>query len=719
MRARQPDEQGFVDHDGVRVAYEVYGDGEPTVVLMPTWAILTSRMWKAQVPYLARRYRVVTFDPRGNGRSDRPLDPRAYADAAYVNDTLAVMDVAGVERAVLVGLCNGAKWAVQVADAAPERVQGIVSLAAGVPHLAPQLPTPEALAPKVDRRYWIEEYRGWVEAHSGPEYMTPEPHSSKVREDLIAWGLETTGEVLVATIDRPLVAPTPTTTAEAEALVRRLRCPLLAVAGTEDRCQSVDVSARLAELSGGRLVVLEGAGHSMFARDPVVVNLLIADFVDRVAGPSTATAGDRAPRRAPANGPVAAGGAWPRHWARALERPPRVLFLCSPIGLGHARRDLAIARELRAARPGVTVEWLTQDPVTRFLEAHGERVHPASRLLANESSHIEAEAHGHELNVFEAIRRMDEILVANFMVFHDLLAEEPFDLVIGDEAWDVDRFWFENPELKRTAFTWLTDFVGWLPMPEGGEREAALTADYNAEMIAHVERYPRIRDRAIYIGDPDDIVDVPFGPGLPPIRDWVGAHFEFAGYVAGFDPDDLGPREQVRARLGYGPDEQVCLVTVGGSGVGASLLRRVVAAFPIAKRLVPALRMVVVTGPRIDPRAFAPADGLEIHGYLADLELHLAACDGAVVQGGLSTTMELTALGRPFVYVPIRRHFEQNLHVRHRLERYGAGRRLDFEDATPEALAEAIAATVGQSTGYLSVARDGAARAARSIARPI
>jgi hypothetical protein len=88
--------------------------------------------------------------------------------------------------------------------------------------------------------------------------------------------------------------------------------------------------------------------------------------------------------------------------------------------------------------------------------------------------------------------------------------DRDYDLVIADEAWDVDHFLHENPELKRSAFAWFTDFVGWLPMPDGGDHEAFLTADYNAEMIEHIERYPRIRDRAIFVGDRDDIV-TPFG----------------------------------------------------------------------------------------------------------------------------------------------------------------------------------------------------------------
>ena len=105
-------------------------------------------------------------------------------------------------------------------------------------------------------------------------------------------------------------------------------------------------------------------------------------------------------------------------------------------------------------------------------------------------------------------------------------------------------------------------------MPDGGEREAFLTADYNAEMIEQIARYPRVRDRAIFVGEPDDIVPERFGPELPAIREWTEQHFSFAGYITGFDPAAFADREALRAELGYRPDERVCIVTVGGSGVG-------------------------------------------------------------------------------------------------------------------------------------------------------
>src|SRR5205823_3085148 len=239
-------------------------------------------------------------------------------------------------------------------------------------------------------------------------------------------------------------------------------------------------------------------------------------------------------------------------------------------------------------KPDLQIDWLAQDPVTRLLEGAGERIHPASEHLANESGHIESESAEHDLHCFQAWRRMDEILIANFMVFHDLVREDAYDLWIADEGWEIDYYLHENPKEKQAPYVWLTDFVGC---------------------------------------------------------------------------------SKLRAELGYAPDEKVCIVTVGGSGVGGHLLRRVIASFPEAKARVPELRMIVVAGPRIDPETLPSVDGLEVRAYVHDLYRHLAACDLAVVQGGLTTSMELTANKRPFLYFPLRHHFEQNFHVRHRLTR--------------------------------------------------
>ncbi|MEX0850986.1 MAG: alpha/beta fold hydrolase [Gaiellaceae bacterium] len=696
-RARYPDEEGFVERDGVRTFYEVYGSGEPSVVLLPTWSIVHSRLWKMQIPYLATHCRVVTFDGRGNGRSDRPEEAAAYSDDEFARDALAVMDATGTRSAALVSESAGAKWALLLAAEHPERVASVIFIASALP-LGPldpaladairfdqQLESYEGWA-KFNRHYWLEQHRDFLEFFFAQCFT--EPHSTKQIEDCIGWALETTPETLVATVE----APDRVRDADAvRELAAKIRCPTLVIHGTDDAVRPVAHARELARLTGGRLVELDGSGHVPEGRDPVKVNQLVRDFV---APPPPAT----------------------RRWPRGRARRKRALYVSSPIGLGHAQRDVAIADELRKLHPELEVDWLAQHPVTAVLEARGERVHPASASLANESGHMESESAEHDLHCFQAWRRMDEVLLSNFMVFLDLVREEQYDLWIGDEAWELDYYLHENPEQKTAAYVWLTDFVGWIPMPDGGEREVFLTADHNAEKLELIERFPRVRDRALFVGNLEDVTPEYFGPGLPYIPDWAKEHFSFPGYITGFDPAEFPDRELLRTELGYRNDERVCFVTVGGSGVGGDLLRRVIEAFPEAKERVPKLRMVVVAGPRIDPRRLPSHEGLEIRAYVHDLYRHLAACDLAVIQGGLTTAMELTANRRPFLYFPLRHHFEQQFHVRHRLERYRAGRCMDFAVATESDIAAAIAEEIGRDVDYRPVETDGAARAAALIA---
>lgn len=689
MRAAQPGREGRVESNGVPIAWQEYGDGDDaTVLFVPPWQIVHSRVFKMQIPYLSRHFRIVTYDPPGNGRSGRPLTGYDFDRAAA--DARAVMDATGTSRASIVCKSRSAWTGVILAAEDPDRVERLVLLA---PALEERRGDGAHFHARRDRyagwarynaHYWREHYAEFLQFFF--EETSPEPHSTKVVDDGIAWGLETTPEVLIATVDEagcrtPLAV-----------LLAAVRAPTLVIHGTADRIRPFAIAERVHEaIAGSRFVAFEEVGHMPGLRHPVRTNLLLRDFL----GPG--------PRR--------------QTWRRAMARPRRALFLSSPIGLGHALRDVAIARELRALHGDLEVHWLAQDPVTNVLQAHGETVHPASRLTASESGHFEAESGEHDLHAFYAWRDMDEILLANFMVLHDVLEAEPYDLVVGDEAWDADHYLHENPELKRTPFAWLTDFVGWVPVAGDADgREARLAADYNAEMVERVARFPRVRDAALFVGTPDDVVDLPLGPGLPRIREWTEAHFAFPGYILPFDPSALADRDALRARVGFHPDEPTVLVTVGGTGVGHHLLRKVVAAWPHARRLVPGLRMIVVCGPRIDPASLPPAPGLEYRRFVPDLQAHLAACDLAVVQGGLSTCMELTAARRPFLYFPLRRHFEQTVHVPHRLGRYGAGTRMDYHETTAEALAHAIADGLKQPVAYRDVETDGARRAAALIA---
>jgi pimeloyl-ACP methyl ester carboxylesterase/predicted glycosyltransferase len=708
MRAVEPDRTGVVDRDEVGIYYEVYENDGPTLLLIPPSPITHSRIFKGQIPFLSRHYRLVTMDGRGNGKSGRPTDPASHTRAENVADAVSVMDASDTAQAVVVAHCHANWWAVELAANQPDRVLGLVSIEPGVPYLGRSQPHwvqanerwEEVLE---DPQGWelsnrhaiVTRHRDWVEFFFASQLV--EPHSTRQWEDAVGWALESTGEVLVAGEEGPdRDAPT---NEEFEGLCRSLGVAVLVIHGDQDVCQHVDRGRAFAELTGGELLVMEGSGHLALARDPVKVNRTIKDFVDRTLEVPTMKKSQT--------------------WTRALDRHKKALYISSPIGLGHARRDLAIAQELKALQPDLEIEWLAQHPVTTVLERAGETIHPASRWLASESGHIASEASGHDLHCFQALRSMDEILLANFMIFQEVLEEGNHDLVLGDEAWDIDHFWHENPELKQGSHVWMTDFVGYLPMPDGGEREAYLTADYNAEMIEHIARFPRIRDRAIFVGNSDDIYPDVFGPNLPKIKDWTEDHFEFSGYITGFTPPSPDEAEAWRAEVGFGEDEKVCVVTVGGSGVGRDLLEKVIAAYPLAKEEMPELRMIAVAGPRIDPESLPTHPGLEVHGYVDRLYRHLSVCDLAVVQGGLTTTMELAAANRPFLYFPLRNHFEQNFHVRHRLDQYGAGRHMAYADTSVDDLATAIGNEIGRKVNYRPVETDGAARAARMIAELI
>ena len=681
----------------------MYGDGDETVFLMPTWSLIHSRHWKMQIPYVARHFRVLAMDGLGNGRSDRCRDPHRYRPVEFARDCLAVMDASGTPRAVMVCLSRGAQFLLELARLAPERVAGAAFIAPMFPytpshwsvllnpHVAWSFDKPGVYRwwGRMNAEHWRQDYSEFAEWFISR--CLPEPHSTKAIEDGVGWALDTDPETLIATARGESLGDRRTLRALAESI----DCPVSVIHGNRDRITPLRDGRALARLARGRLELVRSAGHFPHARKPVQVNLALRDFCED-------TFGRRRTRPDP-----------------TVYRPdgrPRALYISSPIGLGHAQRDVAIARELRCLHPDLQIDWLAQDPVTRVLEAEGEQIHPASRHLANESRHIESESAEHDLHCFQALRRMDEILAANFMLFHDVVRDQRYDLWIGDEAWELDYYLHENPSEKRAPFVWLTDFVGFLPMRDSSEHERFLTADYNADMVDHIAHHPEVRDRALFVGNPEDIVPERLGPQLPTIRDWTERHFDFTGYVTGFDPSDAAGRGNLRAQLGYGDDERVCIVTVGGSGVGADLLRRVIAAFPQARERVPTLRMIVVAGPRIDPASLPSHAGLEVVPYVHNLYRHLGACDLAVVQGGLTTAMELTAHKRPFLYFPLRHHFEQNFHVAHRLERYGAGRRMDFDDSPPAQIAAAIAEEIDREVAYRDVEADGAAKAAQRIA---
>ena len=277
--------EGFVVRDGLRIHYQVFGEGPRTILLLPTWSVVHSDIWAKQVPHLAQRFTVIAFDGRGNGRSDRPTNPAAYSDWEFAADALAVLDAVGVDDVAAVSMSGGAAAALILAAGSPDRIAVSIFIAPGL-SLTPPYPERAAAGAlfdmpqpsydgwlKFNRHYWYEDWRGFLEFFSAECFS--EPDSVEEIRHWVNMGLETSPEVILATVE----ADGPDADEERR-LLAALSTPVLAIHGSDDRVIPLARSEELARVTGGRLSVIEGSGHEPQYRHPDEVNSLLDSFLD-------------------------------------------------------------------------------------------------------------------------------------------------------------------------------------------------------------------------------------------------------------------------------------------------------------------------------------------------------------------------------------------------------------------------------------------------------
>lgn len=409
-------------------------------------------------------------------------------------------------------------------------------------------------------------------------------------------------------------------------------------------------------------------------------------------------------------------------------RPPRVLYVSGSIGMGHVSKDLAIAREVRRVRPDVEIVWLAGHPASQVLRGAGERLAPQAEGWIGASAIAERCTRGGQLNLVRYVYRSLPSWAVNTRLIMGAVDSCAIDVVVGNEAWEVDIPLVMHVLPLRTPFVMIFDFVGCDAMTDSlVDRVGAYGLNALWSLDAFV--YHGRRHSALFIGEPEDVPDAPLGWGLPNRRAHARAHYEFVGHAIGFQPEDYADRGAWRRKLGYG-DEPLVVCAVGGTSIGRDLLELCAAAWPYVRERLPGARLQLVCGPRLAPRGLRVTDGAQALGFVPRLYEHFACCDVAVVQCGASATTELAALRRPFIHFPVEGHFEQE-RVAARLRRYGLGRRLALKSTTPAALAAAILeeyeradagaggdAGAGASAGAV-LPTDGARRAAKHILRAL
>lgn len=395
---------------------------------------------------------------------------------------------------------------------------------------------------------------------------------------------------------------------------------------------------------------------------------------------------------------------------------PKLLYFSASIGLGHVVRDIAIAKELRKRIPGVEIDWIAANPASIVLKEAGERLHPDAAHLGNDSGAAERAASGkHRLELFRYCVSALGPWFKNIRAVRDLVRREQYDLLVADEAYELDLGLRWNLLRLGSPFAMIYDFVGYFPTSRH-PLDLALARFWNWEWSRLGRFYDGVSNVALFVGEPEDVPDRSLGYRLPNCRDLARGVCDFLGYVVRFDPEEYVDRTNVRAALGYG-SEPLVVCSIGGSAVGKDLLELCGRTYPLVRARIPDLRMVLVCGPRLDTAEVQVPPGVEVREYVPKLHEHFAACDLAIVQGGGSTTLELTALRRPFLYFPLEGHFEQEVHVAGRLRRSGAGTEVAFSATDPEALADLVLEKLESPHCPASIRVDGARRAADALAR--
>ncbi|MBC8473078.1 MAG: hypothetical protein H8D56_26765 [Planctomycetes bacterium] len=396
----------------------------------------------------------------------------------------------------------------------------------------------------------------------------------------------------------------------------------------------------------------------------------------------------------------------------------KILYVSGSIGLGHVTRDLAIARQLRRQCPEAELSWLACHPATLLLKEAGEKLLPEADIYANANIHAENIAKGFEMSTLKYALHESKVLKHNRKIYKKIFNREKYDLVISDEAYDLITALAMKFIRLEAPFVMIYDFLGMDSVTKNPFEKLLVNITNLIWTKWDHKLFSGSKNLALFAGEIEDIPDNKLAFLHLNRRDHAKEFYKFTGYVLPFDPTEYTDKTKIRTKLGYGP-EPLVVCSIGGTSIGKDLLELCGEAYKIIKQKVPDLHMVLICGPRLAADELKVPEEIEVKGYVPALYEHFAASDLAIVQGGGTTTIELTALNRPFLYFPLAMHCEQQIHVAGRLARHQAGIKMVYAHTTPEILADMVIGNLGKDVNYPPISVNGAEKAAQFISELI
>jgi len=391
-----------------------------------------------------------------------------------------------------------------------------------------------------------------------------------------------------------------------------------------------------------------------------------------------------------------------------------VLFVSWQGGLGHVTRDLAIVKKLHELNSEIHVHWLAHPIASKLIEDSGERLLPESRLSADYNEAGAQATVGFKLNLMNFVKFSDKMFRQNAeLFFREIAPKYDFDLIVGDESFEIVMAVSEVKAKLKCDMIMIEDFIA-MASVSSNPLEKLGVYRLNRHKVSDIPRSMNLRITHTFVGEPQDIPYKKIGFLLPNQRKFAKRYYEFLGYIIRFDPSEYVDKAKVRAKLGYGREPLIVCAT-GGTAAGMELLEKCGKAYILLRKEIPSLRMVCVCGELYGRKSPELPTGVELHSIIPNLYEHYAACDLAVVVGGMTTTIELTALRRPFIYFPLENQFDQQIYVAARLARLGAGIKMRYSQTTPEVLAQTIKANINQEAKWKPIRTDGAKTAAELV----